>query len=354
MSYINRYIDIITIIQYYCSYFYLLVNMLDVKIQSLGHYLPSQLVTSESLDERLGLATGSVEKKSGLSSRHFATDDETTSFMGAKAALDALNQANLSIHDIDAIISACGVGEQALPCTAALIQKQLGLEKSGIPCFDINATCLSFTVALETAAYFIASSRFKRILIVASDMPSRGLNWNDLDTCSIFGDGAAAAIIEPSNGTSAIYATHLETHSQGSDYCCLKAGGTKIPASDIKHYQQFATFYMDGKKVFKLARKLIDNTMDALLTQAQVTISQLDWLIPHQGSQLALSHIKKRLNIADAKFADCYRKLGNQMAASILSVMSVLSKSGQLKRGQLICLLGSGAGLAAGGIIMVY
>jgi 3-oxoacyl-[acyl-carrier-protein] synthase III len=328
--------------------------MLNIKIAAISHYQPEKKISSADIDERLGLTCGSTEKKSGLKYRYFASNAETSSTMGAIAAKRALEKIDLAPSDVDVIISAAGVGEQAIPCTAALIQQQLGLESSGIPCFDINATCLSFLVALETAAYFILAGRFNRILIVASDLPSRGLNWNDLETCSIFGDGAAAVVIEACQTQSAILATHLETHSKGADICYLKAGGTKIPASDIAQYQQFGTFHMEGKKVFKMACKLIDNTTKIVLDKANVALSDLDWVIPHQGSQLAINHVKKRLKIPCEKYADLYKNLANQMSASIPSAMSLLVEQGKLRRGQLLYLLGSGAGLAAGGLIMVY
>lgn len=116
--------------------------------------------------------------------------------MGAQAALIAVQKANIQLTDIDVIISACGVYEQPIPCTAALIQKQLGLEQSGIACFDVNSTCLSFISALDIASYLIEGGRFKRALIVSSDIASAGLNWQDMETCTIFGDGAAACVLE--------------------------------------------------------------------------------------------------------------------------------------------------------------
>ena len=180
-----------------------------VKITGLGHYLPENKILSTELDQQLGLEEGSVQKKSGLISRHFAVQHETTSYMGAQAALRAIEHAGITLQDIDVIISACGADEQGIPCTAALIQKQLRLEHSGIPCFDINSTCLSFLSALDTISYAIDAGRYKRALIVSSELPSRGLNWHDMETCTIFGDGAAACVLEKSIHSSRIIAAHM-------------------------------------------------------------------------------------------------------------------------------------------------
>lgn len=327
--------------------------MATIRIIGMGKYLPQNKVLSLELDAKLGLSPGSVEKKSGLVSRHFASTHETTSYMGAKAALQALKNANLKLTDIDVIVSACGVGEQAIPSTSTLIQKQLGLETSGIACFDINSTCLSFLTALDTMSYLIACGRFKRALIVSSDIPSFGINWQDMETCTIFGDGAAACIIEKSDDTSRILGTHMETHSIGSTYCCLEAGGTRILPTHPDH-QRYGLFYMDGKKVFKLAKRLIAHTKEIVFKKVGLTIDAIDWVIPHQASQLAMHHVRKNLRIPSEKFVDIYATHGNQMAASIPNALYSLIESKKLQRGHLIYFLGTSAGISSGGMIMEY
>lgn len=324
-----------------------------IRIIGMGKYLPQNKVLSSALDVKLSLPPGSVEKKSGLVSRHFASLHETTSYMGAKAALEAVKNAHLKLTDIDVIVSACGVGEQAIPSTSSLIQKQLGLETSGITCFDINSTCLSFLTALDTMAYLIESGRFKRALIVSSDIPSSGLNWQDMETCTIFGDGAAACVIEKSDGTSRILSTHMETHSIGSTYCRLEAGGTRILPSH-PDYQRYALFDMDGKKVFKLASRLVAHTKEIVFNKAGLAMDAIDWFIPHQASKLAMHHVRKNLRIPREKFVDIYATHGNQMAASIPTVLYSLIESKKLQRGQLIYVMGTGAGISSGGMIMEY
>ena len=328
--------------------------MPEVKITGIGHYLPRNKVLSTELDAKLNLPAGSVQKKSGLISRHFVSPDETTSYMGAQAALKAVQEAHIQLTDIDAIISACGVCEQAIPCTAALIQKQLGLEKSGIACFDVNSTCLSFVSALDIASYLIEGNRYKRILIVSSDIASAGINWNDMETCTIFGDGAAACVLEKSNGSSRILAAHHETHSIGSEICKIEAGGTRLPAKNALLKAEQALFHMEGKKVFKLASKLLDSMVENILQKAKIKLDDINWVIPHQASLLAMHHVQKRLNIAPERFVSIYPNHGNQIAASIPTALCHLINTNQLKRGETVLLLGTGAGLAAGGIILEY
>jgi len=327
--------------------------MQQVKIIGMGKYLPENRTLSADLDHKLNLPDGTVQNKSGLVSRHFAQTHETTSFMAAQAALDAVNEANINLTEVDAIIAACGVGQQAIPCTAVFVQKELGLEDSNIPCFDINSTCLSFLTALDNASYLISGGRFKRVLIVSSEIASVGLDWEDLETCTIFGDGAVACILEKSDDSSQILASHMLTNSSGAHTCEIKAGGTGLSSSqdfDNKHF----LFAMDGKRVFKLASQMIGIMQEELLAKTALTLNDIDWVVPHQASKLAMHHIRKRLGIAKEKFVDIYANHGNQIAASLPTALHHLIETNKLKRGHKVYLLGTGAGLSAAGIILVY
>jgi len=328
--------------------------MPTIKIAGMGRYLPIKQVSSLELDHKLGLSPGTVEQKSGLVNRHFASSEETTSYMGAQAALEAVREAGIQLQDIDLIVSACGAGEQPIPSTATLIQKQLGLENSGIASFDISSTCLSFVTALDVVSYLIAAGRYQRVLIISSDIPSLGINWQDMETCTIFGDGAAACVVEKSQGSNRILSAFMETHSVGSDYCMLAAGGTRIPPSRAYDYQRLGVFTMDGKRVFKLATKLLTHTNQVVLDKAGLTFADIPWVVPHQASQLAIHHMRKRFQIPKENLVDIFASYGNQMAASIPSALYTLIRSKQLHRGQLVYLLGTGAGLSSAGMILEY
>lgn len=331
----------------------MVISMLPTKILGFGRYLPRKSTHAEELDQQLSLPVGTVEKKSGLCTRYFASDDESASFMAAQAALQALKHAGIHATDLDVIISACGVSEQLLPCTAALVQRQLGLTGTGIACFDVNSTCLSFVTALDIASHFIAAGRYQRVLIVSGDLPSAALNWNDLGASAIFSDGAAACILTKGDGSSSILASHFETYSEGIDDCCIKAGGSRIPPA--KPFDpNLGLFHMDGKRIFKLASKVLDGVHARILEKANITMDAIDFVIPHQASQLAMDHIRKRLDIPDHKFVDVFAQYGNQVASSIPNALAVLAESGKLQRGNIVYLLGTGAGLSAGATILRY
>ena len=164
--------------------------MLSVEILGTGEYVPGRRVASSALDERWQKPAGWTRRHAGIEHRHYADEGETTSLMAAGAARQALAAAQLEASQLDCIVSACSVMEQAIPCSAALIQRQLGLGDSGIPAFDINATCLSFLAALDTMSLAIAAGRYRRVLVVSSEIASAGLPEDRPETSMLFGDGA--------------------------------------------------------------------------------------------------------------------------------------------------------------------
>ncbi len=199
-----------------------------IKILSTGTSFPERIVTAEELDKKLGLPAGWVLSKSGALVRRHVTY-ETSSQMGAEAALVAMKKANIEIDDIDYIICASRTAEQEIPCTAALIQKRLGPNAQGISAFDVNSTCLSFVVALDIVSGLLCNRQSGKALIISTEASSSAINWNEKESAVLIGDGAAAVILEYDlNAKSEFLSSRLETYSQFSDLVDFKGGGTKI------------------------------------------------------------------------------------------------------------------------------
>ena len=325
-----------------------------VKIVGTGSYVPKRVVNAQEIDELIGAKKGWSEKKSGVKQRYFI-EDETASYMAAEAAKAAISDAKLTLLDIDCIVSASGTNEQAIPCNAALIQKQLGLQDSGIPCFDFNSTCLSFVTALDMMSYAIDQGRFQRVLIVSSEISSVGLNWSQHESSILFGDGACAFILSQSNETSSIIASKMETYSEGAHFSEIRGGGTKIHP---RHYsEKTATeflFDMDGRAIFKLSYKRLPNFLKGLFDQTGLSMDDMDMVIPHQASASAMKIIRKKLGVSEERFMNIIENYGNVIAASIPLAFHEAIKHGKLERGDLILLLGTSAGLSIGGIILEY
>ncbi len=327
-----------------------------LRILGSGAYLPRQYRESEEFDRRWNKPAGWTRRHVGIVRRPYAGADETSSMMGAAAARQALDAAGLAAGEVDVVVSACSVMEQAIPCSAALIHRRLGLADSGIPAFDVNATCLSFLAALDLLSTAIAAGRYRRALIVSSEIATAGLDWDDPDTAPLFGDGAAAVVVAADpEGASWLSAAHMETWSEGTEHCRVRAGGTRLRIDDdLDAFRAAARFEMSGKPTYRLAAQKLPAFMDALLARAGLRLEQLRRIVPHQASAKALRHLEVALRLPPAALVRIIETHGNQMAASIPLALHHAIGEGLIERGDHVALVGSGAGLSLGGIVLRY
>lgn len=324
--------------------------MIPLKIVATGKALPSLALTSAEIDKIRSFPSGFTFRKSGIHVRHFAENAESQSELAALAVKDALRNASLSVANIDLLISACGVQEQSLPSTGCAIAHALGLP-SGIPTLDINASCLSFLAALQVASGLLNIGAYKRIAVVSSDLASRGLDWANPEASLIFGDGAAAAILERGGVTQGLLAFNLRTYTEGRFYCEIRAGGTRRNPRVGDEAQDYL-FKMNGKAMFRLASKLMPGFLSDLLTQADVNLSSIDAVIPHQASHLGMAHLIRKLGLPPERVVDIYAHHGNQVAASMPTALHEACMSGMAIAGRRLLLLGTAAGFTIGGAVL--
>lgn len=325
---------------------------IKLTITGTGSYLPETVLQSTEVDDRMGWARGDCEARFGIAARHVASADETTSFMAAEAARRAMDMAGCVAGDLDLILGACGVMEQPIPSTATLVQERLGLGRSGIPAFDVNATCLSFLQALDLAAMHVQCGRARRVLVFSSDIASVGLDWNHPEAAAIFGDGAAAVVVE-AGGKGAVLAHDFQTFAHGHDACVLAAGGTRVnPARGIAPGED--RFHMDGGKAFKLASRHLPRFLQRLLKKAGMGLGSIGCVIPHQASAQALQHATRNLWLPSERVIDIFARTGNQIAASIPTALDHAVRSGRLLRGDTALLMGTSAGISLGGMMVRF
>lgn len=325
-----------------------------VEISGTGKYLPKQQVTAEEMDEKLHVRKGWVEKKTGVHIRHFV-NDETASQMGALAAKEATKAAGLTLSDIDCIVCTSGTVEQAIPCTASLIQRELGEECVGIPSFDINSTCLSFLTGLDVMSTLVAVGTYRHVLLIASEIASVGLDWSHKESAGLFGDGAAAVVISRSEGrdSSHIICSNMETYSEGAELSQIRGGGTKVHPRTTQAIEPYL-FEMDGKAIYKLSAKLLPSFVDSLLLQASMKMKEFDLVVTHQASGMAMRLMAKKLGISREQMMYTLPSYGNMIAASIpLAIHEAITEK-RLNRGDRVLLLGTSAGLSLGGMILEY
>jgi len=324
--------------------------MLPLHIVSTGTALPALQVSAADIDAMHAFTPGYALKKGGVRQRRFATNTDSQSALAAEAVHNALKRAQLPASGLDLIISACAIQEQALPATACAIAARLDLAP-GTPAFDVNASCLGFLAALRVAAGLLNTGGFRRIAVVAADLASRGLNWSDPESSVIFGDGAAAAIVERGDGSAGIESFKMATYPEGRHFCEVRAGGTRRnPCVGVDATDHL--FRMDGKAVFKLAARVVPDFVSELMAESGHTLDSMDAVVPHQASHLAMSHIMKLLKLPPERLVNIYENNGNQVSASIPCALHAAYGSGQAAPGKRILILGTAGGLTVGGMVI--
>lgn len=308
----------------------------------------TERIDNAALEREQHLPQGTLWREAGVRSRLRLPPQISQAQFAADAVRAALTQGGLAAGNLDLLISASAVPQQAIPCTASFIAAELGL--SGIAAFDINASCLGFVVALHCALPLLAT--YPRIAVVASDVASRGVDWRDRHTAALFGDGAAAVILCREGGLRfRCLAYDYAVYPEGRRLCQIRAGGTARNAqagmSDADFY-----FQMDGRAVFKMAIAHLQPFAARLLAQAGWDFADVDSVIPHQASHLGMQHARRHLPFRAGSIIDIYGEYGNQVCASIPVALVHAHMQGRLAAGQRLLLLGTAAGFAVGGMAL--
>jgi 3-oxoacyl-[acyl-carrier-protein] synthase-3 len=328
---------------------------LAVKIAGLGKYLPEKIVTSAELEAQLEIPTGWVEKTTGVQSRRYVSG-ETAAQMAAAAAREALQMAGLQPSDLDAIIGASASAQQAIPCTAAFVQHELGAPDGKSACFDLNATCLSFIFALQNAAHLIAGGVYKNVLIFSSEIGTFSRNPSQWESAVLFGDAAAAAVLTatPAGEASAIWHSQFATHSSGADLTQFVGGGTLHHPNDPATTPAMNTFDMDGPSVFKKAARLVPPFLAEFEQKQGWKAQDYDQVIPHQASGHGLKLLATRFGFRPEQVFIHIQERGNCIAASIPLALTEAFEAGRVHRGDKVLLVGTGAGLSVGGMALTF
>jgi 3-oxoacyl-[acyl-carrier-protein] synthase-3 len=327
---------------------------LPIKIIGLGRYLPKRVVPSSELEAMCGLSAGWVERRNGVRERRWVTD-ETSSYMSAQAAQEALEEAELRADQLDLIINASGTGEQAIPDTGPLIQRQLGLGSSGIPAMTVHTTCLSFVAAMDVAANFLQTGRYKNILIASADVASCGINPKEPESASLVGDAAAAAVVtRPKDGDGSIlHHAHFKTYGEGAYLTAINGGGSRLHPRFPGHKPEDDLFHMDGPAVLRMVRGIAGGFLEELYPGLSKSLVDIDVVVPHQASKVGLMMLE-RFGWPEVKIMKTIEWLGNCVAASIPSTLYQAVRDGHIQRGKKVLMAGTGAGLSIGGLVITY
>lgn len=333
----------------------IMVQQLPVKIAGLGWYLPERCVTSAELAAPLQLAATLIERTTGVVERRYVTH-ETSAGMGAAAARMALEHAGRGLDDLDVIIGASTAPQQSIPCTAALVHRALGAPEGRSLCFDLNATCMSFLVALHTAAQWIAAGTYRCVLVYSSEIASISLNQQEWESASLFGDAAAAVVLTRSEPTaaSAIWHAQFATYSSGSDLTQCLGGGTLHHPNDPDTTREHNLFQMQGPAVFRQALRIMRPFVDQFFTTLGWHPADVDVVVPHQASRHAVEQLSARLGFRQDQVFTNLAGRGNCVAASMPLALAEAVHAGRIQRNDRVVLLGTGAGLTVGAVALTF
>ena len=321
-----------------------------VGIIGIGSFVPEKILTNKDLEKIVDTNDEWISERTGIKVRHIVADGENTSDIAAKAAERALKDAGLTADDIDLIVVATATPDMLFPATACLVQNKLKAGKAAA--YDLAAGCSGFMYAIVTASQFIKTGLYKHVLVIGAESLSRILDWTDRNTCVLFGDGAGAVVLGEVPEGYGILGSNLGADGSGGDLLCLPAGGTSRPATEATVRERLHFVHMAGNEVFKFAVKVMGEAALNALEHAQIDTSEVDWLIPHQANIRIIQSAAKRLKMPMEKVIVNVDRYGNTSSASIPIALEEAIHDGRIKSGQVIAMVGFGAGLTWASAVM--
>jgi 3-oxoacyl-[acyl-carrier-protein] synthase-3 len=315
------------------------------RIAGTGSYLPEKVLTNRDLERMMDTSDEWIVARTGIRERHVAADGEMASDMALQAAQRALGAAGIRPDEVGLVVFATTTPDMVFPSTACILQAKLGV--SGGPAFDVQAVCSGFVYALSTADLFIRTGQCRYALVVGAEIYSRILDWNDRSTCVLFGDGAGAVVLAASDSPG-LLATRL--HADGR-YARLLAVPGQVCSGGVRG-NPYVT--MDGGAVFKFAVRVLSEVAEEVLASADVPLTQLNWLIPHQANVRIIEATAKKLGLPMERVVVTVEKHANTSAASIPLALDEAVLDGRIRSGQHVLLEAVGGGFTWGACLLKW
>ncbi len=315
-----------------------------VSIAGTGSYVPERILTNDDLAKIVDTSDEWITSRTGIKERRIAAEDEYTSDLAAKAAERALEQSGISAEDIQLIIVATITPDTPTPATACYVQAKLG--STNAVAFDISAACSGFLYAMKLAKSLISNGTYDNAIIVGAEKLSSAINWEDRNTCVLFGDGAGAAVLHRAKESEGkILATEMGTDGRQTSILDIKGGGSACPLTAENIDQNLHALSMQGREVFKLAVTAMRKASEAVIKRAGLTAEDIKLVVPHQANLRIIDAIADRLTIPNEKVYINLDKYGNTSAAAVAIALDEAHREGRFERGDNIILVVFGAGL---------
>lgn len=333
------------------------MKMFRTKILGTGSFVPDKVLSNDDIAKRVETNHQWIVERTGIHTRRISdpAKDELPSGMAAKAAMRALEMANLTPNDIDLILFSVTIPDMFFPNTASVLQEKLGMTNN-CACLDVNAACSGWIYAYPMADALIKTGVYKHIMMVGCEMTSGFNNWDDRNTCILFGDGCGVTIMGRASESedAQVYSTVLSSDSTKKDHLILPAGGAAKPIREevLKNNEQWIS--MNGQEVFKAAVKTMAAHCEKLLQETGITLDQVKWFIPHQANLRIIEATANRLNFPMEKVAINVDRYANTSSASIPIALDDFVRDGKIQRGDIVLMAAFGAGLTSGAVLIKY
>jgi len=321
-------------------------QLVRAKISALGTYVPPRLLTNADLEKLVETSNQWILERTGIRERHIVDKGVATSDLALGAAKKALAERGIDASALDAIIVATVTPDMLFPCSACLVQHKLGAKE--VWGFDLNAACSSFVYALQVGTRFVMSGAHKKVLVIGADVMSSIIDYTDRATCVIFGDGAGAVIVEPSDDSSGMIDFLHEVDGAGGCSLYMPGGGSLNPSTHETVDQKMHYVHQDGQAVFKFAVRKMAELSEKLLERNGLTGKDIDVFIPHQANKRIITATAERLGMPMERVIIDIDRYGNTTSATIPLAMNTARQEGKLKKGDLVLLASVGAGFTVG------
>ncbi|HSU53906.1 MAG TPA: beta-ketoacyl-ACP synthase III [Candidatus Dormibacteraeota bacterium] len=321
-------------------------------ITGVGSYVPAKILTNAELEKKVETSDEWITTRTGIKERRIAAKDEFTSDLATKAAQRAMQQAGITAEQIDLIIVATITPDMPFPSTACLVQQKLGAHRAAA--FDLEAACSGFIYAMEIAQQFIMSRTYDTVLVIGAEKLSSIVDWEDRNTCVLFGDGAGAAVLQNRPNSHGLLTAVMGADGRKAGLLFMPGGGSRCPASAESVTSRLHYLRMEGKETFKNAVQAMQTAAVEAMRRCELDITRIKLVIPHQANRRIIDAVGERLGAKPEQLFVNLHKYGNTSAASVAIALDEAVQSGRIHRGDLMLLVVFGAGLTWGAAVIEW
>lgn len=321
-------------------------------IAGVGAYVPDRVLTNAELEKQVNTTDEWITSRTGIKERRLAAADQFTSDLGAEAAMRAMANAGVKPEEIDLIIVATITPDMPFPSTACLVQRRIGAYRAAA--FDLEAACSGFIYALEIAQQFIMSRTYDTVLVIGAEKLSSIVDWQDRNTCVLFGDGAGAAILQNRPNRHGLLTAVMGADGTKADLLFMAGGGSRCPATTESVNNRMHYLKMEGKETFKNAVQAMMQAAEEALRRCEIDVTRLKCIIPHQANRRIIEAVGDRLGATPEQMFINLDKYGNTSAASVAIALDEAVRTGRVQQGDLVLLVVFGAGLTWGAAVIEW